>query len=67
MPRYRPDPRKHPVQSSGEGWLVSEQEQLVCHFKADTRSIQAQWVAVRTYCWVLPRPLCLHPQVSASA
>ena len=43
MPRYRPDPRKHPIKPGGEGWLVSEQQQLVCHFKADTPSIHAHF------------------------
>ena len=37
MPCYQPNPRKHPVKPSGEGWLFSEQQQLVCHFKTDTR------------------------------
>ena len=55
MPRYKPDPRKHPVKSSGEGWLFSEQQQLVCYFKADTPTVNARWVAVRTYSWISPR------------
>ena len=65
MPRYKPDPRKHPVKPSGEGWLFSEQQQLVCHFKPDTPSIHAQWVAVRTY-MKIPGLNCSYPLLMAT-
>ena len=44
-----------PEKPGCEGWLYSEQQQL-CHFKPDTATVHAQWVAVRTYSWVPPRP-----------
>ena len=44
-----------PEKPGCEGWLCSEQQQL-CHFKPDTATVHAQWVAVRTYSWVPPRP-----------
>ena len=45
-----------PEKPDGEGWLVNEQQQLVCQFKPDTPSAHSKWVAVRTYRWVPPRP-----------
>ena len=40
----------------GEGWLYSEQQQKLCYFKPDTATVHAQWVAIRTYSYVPPRP-----------
>ena len=45
-----------PEKSGGEGWLVSAEQQLLCQFKPDSATVHAQWVAVRTYSWVPPRP-----------
>ena len=45
-----------PEKPGGEGWLVSPEQQLLCQFKPDTATVHAQWVAVRTYRWVPPRP-----------
>ena len=45
-----------PEKSGGEGWLVSAEQQLLCQFKPDAATAHAQWVAVRTYSWVPPRP-----------
>ena len=45
-----------PEKPGGEGWLVSPEQQLVCQFKPDSATVHAQWVAVRTYSWVPPRP-----------
>ena len=45
-----------PEKPGGEGWLVSPEQQLLCQFKADMATVHAQWVAVRTYSWVPPRP-----------
>jgi len=56
MPRYRPIPKDNPEKPGGEGWLVNEQQLLVCQFKPDTPSAHSKWVAVRTYRWVPPRP-----------
>ena len=57
MPRYQPDPRKYPAKPGGNGWLFSEQQQLVCQFKADNPSAHAEWVSVNTYRWIPPGPL----------
>ena len=45
-----------PEKAVGEGWLYSEQQQKLCHFKPDTATVHAQWVAIRTYSYVPPRP-----------
>ena len=39
-----------------EGWLYSEQQQKLCHFKPDTATVHGQWVAIRTYSYVPLRP-----------
>ena len=49
--RYEGNPSK----AGGEGWLYSEQQQKLCHFKPDTETVHAQWVAIRTYSYVPPR------------
>ena len=48
-----------PEKAGGEGWLYSEQQQKLCHFKPDTATVHAQWVAIRTYSYVPPRPPAL--------
>ena len=45
-----------PMKPGGEGWLYSEQQQKLCHFKPDTSTAHAQWVAIRTYGYVPPHP-----------
>ena len=45
-----------PEKAVGEGWLYSEQQQKLCHFKPDTATVHAQWIAIRTYSYVPPRP-----------
>ena len=45
-----------PEKAGGEGWLYSEQQQKLCHFKPDKATVHAQWVAIRTYSYVPPRP-----------
>ena len=45
-----------PEKTGGEGWLYSEQQQKLGHFKPDTATVHAQWVAIRTYSYVPPRP-----------
>ena len=36
------------------GWLYSEQQQKLCHFKLDIATLHAQWVAIGTYRYVPP-------------
>ena len=45
-----------PEKPGGEGWLVRPEQQLLNHFKPDSATVHVQWVAVRTYSWVPPRP-----------
>ena len=45
-----------PEKAGSEGWLYSEQQQKLCHFKPDTATVHSQWVAIRTYSYVPPRP-----------
>ena len=45
-----------PQKPGGEGWLYSEQQQKLCHFKPSMATVHAQWVEVRTFTWVPPRP-----------
>ena len=45
---------KAPERVGGEGWLYSEQQKELCHFKPDTAMVHAKWVAIRTYSYVSP-------------
>ncbi len=38
----------------GEGWLVNEQQELVCEFSADESSSLGLWVTIRTFRWRKP-------------
>ena len=40
----------------GEGWLYSKQQQKLCHVKSSMATVHAQWVEVRNFSWVPPRP-----------
>ena len=57
MPNKDRSFHESPQKAGGEGWLYSEQQQQLCHFKPDTATVHAQWVAIRTYSYVPPRPL----------
>ena len=56
MPNKDRSFHESPEKAGGEGWLYSEQQQKLCHFKPDTATVHAQWVAIRTYSYVPPRP-----------
>ena len=56
MPNKDRSCHEAPEQADGEGWLYSEQQQKLCHFKPDMATVHAQWVAIRTYGYVPPRP-----------
>ena len=56
MPNKDRSFHESPQKAGGEGWLYSEQQQKLCHFKPDTATVHAQWVAIRTYSYVPPRP-----------
>ena len=45
-----------PSEAGDEEKLYSEQQQKLCHFKPDTETVHAQWVAIRTYSYVPPLP-----------
>ena len=45
-----------PEKAGGGGWMYSDQQQKLCHFKPDMATVHAQWVVVRTYSYVPPRP-----------
>ena len=51
-----PRNRDNPAEAGGEGWLVNAQQQKVVQFKPDGFTVQAEWVAVRTYSWKPPKP-----------
>ena len=55
LPHYRPT-HEPPGQSGGEGWLVNPEQQKVVQFKLEAATAHSQWVAVRTYSWIPPRP-----------
>ena len=40
----------------GEGWLYSEEQQLLTQFRADARTLHAKCVELRTFTWIPPRP-----------
>ena len=56
MPNNQRSFHEAPEKAGGEGWLYSEQQQKLCHFKPDTVTVQPQSVAIRTYSYVPPRP-----------
>ena len=56
MPNKDRSFHESPEKAGGEGWLYSEQQQKLCHFKPDTATVHAQWVAIRTYHYVPPHP-----------
>ena len=39
-----------------EGWLYPEHQQKLCHLKPERATVDAQWVAIRTHCYVPPCP-----------
>ena len=43
-----------PEKAGGEGWLYSEQQQKIVHFKPDAATADAQWVILRTFHWRPP-------------
>ena len=40
---------------NGEGWLYSEEQQLLTQFRSDARTLHAKWVELRTFTWIPPR------------
>ena len=56
MPNKDRSFHESPEKAGGEGWLYSEQQQKLCHFKPDTATVHPQWVAIRAYSYVPPRP-----------
>ena len=59
-----------PAKPGGEGWLFSEQQQKLCHFKPSMATVHAQWVEVRTFNWVPPRspvPMTQRPMLRHNA
>ena len=56
MPNKDRSSHDPPEKQGGEGWLYSDQQQKLCHFKPDTSTSYAQWVAIRTYSYVPPHP-----------
>ena len=47
---YEPPPKP-----GSEGWLYSEQQQKLCHFKPSMATVHTHWVEVRTFSRVPPR------------
>ena len=47
MPNKDRSFHESPQKAGGKGWLYSEQQQKLCHFKPDTATVHAQWVAQR--------------------
>ena len=50
----------------GEGWLYSEQQQKLCHFKPDTPSVHALWIAVSTFIYAHRSHRCHHATTNAA-
>ena len=55
MPNKDRSFHESPQKACGEQQQQQQQQQL-CHFKPDTATVHAQWVAIRTYSYVPPRP-----------
>ncbi len=45
MPNKDRSFHESPQRAGGEGWLYPEQHRKLCHFKPDTATVHAQWVA----------------------
>ena len=45
-----------PEKAGGGGGCTPSSSQKLCHLKPDTATVHAQWVAIRTYGYVPPRP-----------
>ena len=56
MPNKDRSFQESPEKAGGEGWLYSEQQQKLCHFKPSMATVLAQRVEVRSFTWVPPRP-----------
>ena len=62
LARLHPMPSKDrathdpPEKPGGEGWLANADQQKIVQFRPDTATAHAEWVAVRTFRWVPPRP-----------
>lgn len=54
MWKQRETPDETPEPQDGEGWLVNEQQELVCEFSADEPSSLGLWVTIRTFRWRKP-------------
>ena len=66
MPNKDRSFHESPEKAGGEGWLYSEQQQKLCHFKPDTAMVHAQWVAIRTYSCSAP-PACVDDSAADAA
>ena len=51
---------------NGEGWLYSEEQQLLTQFRADTRTLHAKWVELRTFTWIATQPSPANHQTNAA-
>ena len=40
--------------NDGDGWLVNDEQELVCEFSADDSLTQVPWVTIRTFRWRKP-------------
>ena len=56
MPIKNRSTHSPPEVPEGEGWLVNADQQKLVHFTPDKATAHAQWVILRTYRWVPPRP-----------
>ena len=56
MPNKDPGFHEAPAKPGGEGWLFNKQQERLVHFKPAMATAHAQWVEVRTFSWIPPRP-----------
>ena len=55
MPNKDRSNHEPPEKPGGEGWLFSEQHQLLSQFRPSTATVHAKWVEIRTFNWSPPR------------
>ena len=44
-----------PEKPGSEGWLYSEEQQLLTQFRSDAATLHAKWVELRTFTWIPPQ------------
>ena len=55
MPNKDRSDHESPEKHGSEGWLYSEEQQLLTQFRSDAATLHAKWVELRTFTWIPPQ------------